>query len=253
MRPAAPCNRRGTGQNGVVIPGSAPTKGRLLLATPPLEDPNFDRTVIYVLEHHDEGALGLVLNRPSPEELGEPLDAWADLQSDPSLVFVGGPGRARRPDRPRPRRREPLDERRRAPRPAQRRPRLGRPRRRPDDVLPSISALRVFRGYSGWGPGQLEGEIEAGAWLVLDPDPNDVFTPSPTSCGAPCCAASPAAWPGSPTPPTTSPPTDAPTSAARSAALGGAVGLVDGSSPLEDRRSTRSATALSARRRWPPS
>ena len=49
---------------------SAPTKGRLLLATPPLEDPNFDRTVIYVLEHHDEGALGLVLNRPSPEELG---------------------------------------------------------------------------------------------------------------------------------------------------------------------------------------
>ena len=74
-----------------MISGSPPTKGRLLLATPPLEDPNFDRTVIYVLEHHDEGALGLVLNRPSPEELGEPLDAWADLQSDPSLVFVGGP------------------------------------------------------------------------------------------------------------------------------------------------------------------
>ena len=54
-----------------VIAGSTPTKGRLLLATPPLEDPNFDRTVIYVLEHHDEGALGLVLNRPSPEELGD--------------------------------------------------------------------------------------------------------------------------------------------------------------------------------------
>ena len=52
---------------------STPTKGRLLLATPPLEDPNFDRTVIYVLEHHDEGALGLVLNRPSPEELGDAL------------------------------------------------------------------------------------------------------------------------------------------------------------------------------------
>ena len=73
------------------MPGSPPTKGRLLLATPPLEDPNFDRTVIYVLEHHDEGALGLVLNRPSPEELEEPLDVWAGLQSDPSLVFVGGP------------------------------------------------------------------------------------------------------------------------------------------------------------------
>ena len=71
--------------------GSTPTKGRLLLATPPLEDPNFDRTVIYVLEHHDEGALGLVLNRPSPEELGDALRAWAEMQSDPSLVFVGGP------------------------------------------------------------------------------------------------------------------------------------------------------------------
>ena len=53
----------------------------------PLDDPNFDRTVIYVLEHHDEGALGVVLNRPSREQLeDEPLDRWVDLQSDPSLV-----------------------------------------------------------------------------------------------------------------------------------------------------------------------
>src|SRR3954454_18553787 len=70
--------------------GSTPTKGRLLLATPPLEDPNFDRAVVYVLEHHDEGALGLVLNRPSPEELGDAVQAWTTMQSDPSLVFVGG-------------------------------------------------------------------------------------------------------------------------------------------------------------------
>ena len=55
-----------------MIPGSAVTKGRLLVATPPLEDPNFDRTVVYMLEHHLEGALGVVLNRPSDEELGEP-------------------------------------------------------------------------------------------------------------------------------------------------------------------------------------
>ena len=53
---------------------AAPTKGRLLLATPPLEDPNFDRTVVYMLEHHDDGAVGVVLNRPTDEELGEPLD-----------------------------------------------------------------------------------------------------------------------------------------------------------------------------------
>ena len=83
-------SRLATAEWGAMI-ASAPTKGRLLLATPPLEDPNFDRTVIYVLEHHDEGALGLVINRPSPEELGDALSAWTAMQSDPSTVFVGGP------------------------------------------------------------------------------------------------------------------------------------------------------------------
>src|SRR4051812_39457796 len=83
----------GQGSGGMmeVMYGITPTKGSLLLATPPLDDPNFDRTVIYVLEHHAEGALGLVLNRPSLEELGDALHAWATMQSDPSLVFVGGP------------------------------------------------------------------------------------------------------------------------------------------------------------------
>src|SRR5215211_8685032 len=89
---AGACSAPGSrGQTVSMIPGSSPTKGRLLVATPPLDDPNFDRTVIFVLEHHDEGALGLVLNRPSPEELGDALRAWATMQSDPSLVFVGGP------------------------------------------------------------------------------------------------------------------------------------------------------------------
>src|SRR5688572_17220746 len=88
MQGASLAGRRHTGG---VIPGSTPTKGRLLLATPPLEDPNFDRTVIYVLEHHADGALGVVLNRPSTEELGEPLEGWAELQSEPSRIFSGGP------------------------------------------------------------------------------------------------------------------------------------------------------------------
>ena len=159
---------------------SAPTKGRLLLATPPLEDPNFDRTVIYVLEHHDEGALGLVLNRPSPEELGDALRAWTAMQSDPSLVFVGGPVE---PDAliAIARMREPasgdVDPEHLAPLSGD----LASAdlAADPDDVIPSISALRVFRGYAGWGPGQLEGEIEAGAWLVLDPEPTDLFTDTP--------------------------------------------------------------------------
>ena len=164
--------------NGPVIPGSTPTKGRLLVATPPLEDPNFDRTVIYVLEHHDEGALGLVLNRPSPEQLGEPLDGWVDLQTDPSLVFSGGPvetdaliALARTS--------QPLDDAGDHLAPLNGDIASADLAADPALVISAINALRVFRGYSGWGPGQLEDEIEAGAWLVLDPDPSDLFTSDP--------------------------------------------------------------------------
>lgn len=161
-----------------MIPGSTPTKGRLLVATPPLEDPNFDRTVIYVLEHHDEGALGLVLNRPSPEQLGEPLDGWVDLQTDPSLVFAGGPvetdaliALARTS--------QPLDDAGDHLAPLNGDIASADLAADPALVISAINALRVFRGYSGWGPGQLEDEIEAGAWLVLDPDPSDLFTSDP--------------------------------------------------------------------------
>ena len=74
-----------------MIPGASQTKGRLLVATPPLDDPNFDRTVVYVIEHHTDGALGVVINRPTDEPLGEPLDRWDDLQARPGSVFQGGP------------------------------------------------------------------------------------------------------------------------------------------------------------------
>src|SRR5262245_16595636 len=56
-----------------------------------LDDPNFDRTVVYMVEHHDEGALGLILNRPSTESLIDPLDGWVSAQSEPAQVFSGGP------------------------------------------------------------------------------------------------------------------------------------------------------------------
>ena len=91
--------RAETGQTDLVFLTSPQTKGRLLLATPPLTDPNFDRTVVYVLEHHEDGAIGLILNRPTDEALDEPLDRWIDLQSAPSSVFAGGPGRHQRDDR----------------------------------------------------------------------------------------------------------------------------------------------------------
>lgn len=161
-----------------MLPGATPTKGRLLVATPPLVDPNFDRTVIYVLEHHDDGALGVVLNRPSSEALAEPLDRWTDLQSPPGHVFHGGPvepdalialALANKPVT------ESTDELS---------PLSGRVvsadlSTDPAFIAGVVSTVRVFRGYAGWGPGQLEGEIDAGAWMVIDAEADDMFDHQP--------------------------------------------------------------------------
>lgn len=161
-----------------MIPGSSPTKGRLLVATPPLDDPNFDRTVVYVIEHHDDGALGVVLNRPTAETLGEPLDRWEDLQARPGTVFHGGPvepdalialGLAHRP----------IAEASEELAPVSGRVVSADLTTDPAFVAGRVGAIRIFRGYAGWGPGQLEGEIDAGAWLVLDAEPNDVVADEP--------------------------------------------------------------------------
>lgn len=159
-----------------MLTGSTPTKGRLLLATPPLEDPNFDRTVVYMLEHHDDGALGVIINRPMSEELREPLDRWSELTS--GAVFQGGPvetdalialALTRQPLT------EPTDELA----PVSGTIASADLTADPAFVAARVTAVRIFRGYAGWGPGQLESEIEAGAWLVLDAEPTDVFAPDP--------------------------------------------------------------------------
>ena len=67
------------------------TKGKLLVAGPPLEDPNFRRTVVFMIEHTEDGALGVVLNRPSPIDLVDALPQWEDLAATPPTVFIGGP------------------------------------------------------------------------------------------------------------------------------------------------------------------
>ena len=157
----------------------APTKGRLLLATPPLEDPNFDRTVVFVLEHHNDGAIGVVINRPSVEALDEPLDRWIDLQSSPSSVFSGGPVE---PDAliALAATHEPLVESDDRFSPISGNIASADLTADPMMVAPDVTGIRVFRGYAGWGPGQLEDEIEAGAWLVLDSTPDDVFSNDPS-------------------------------------------------------------------------
>ena len=174
----APSFASNIGQTEDMFPGALPTKGRLLVATPPLEDPHFDRTVVFVLEHHDDGAIGVVINRPSFESLDEPLDRWIDLQSAPSSVFSGGPveenaliALAET--------KVLLDEGGEHLSPITGLIASADLSADPALVAAEVKGVRVFRGYAGWGPGQLEGEIEAGAWLVLDSEPGDVFSDDP--------------------------------------------------------------------------
>lgn len=131
-----------------------------------------------MLEHHDEGAIGVVINRPSDEALGDPLDRWHDLQAAPGSVFQGGPvetdalialALAEHPVT------EANDELS----PVSGRVASADLTTDPAFVAGQVTSVRVFRGYAGWGPGQLEGEIEAGAWLVLDAEPDDVFDAQP--------------------------------------------------------------------------
>src|ERR1700759_4954300 len=72
--------------------GSDPKAGRLLVATPLLGDPNFKRAVVLIVEHEDvQGTLGVVLNRPTTISVGQVLEQWTDLTTEPSVVFRGGP------------------------------------------------------------------------------------------------------------------------------------------------------------------
>ena len=161
-----------------MIHGSASTKGRLLLATPPMDDPNFDRTVVYMLEHRDDGALGVVINRPTDETLQEPLERWSELQAPPESLFLGGPVE---PDAliALALANQPVTEETDELSPVSGRVASADLTSDPAFVAAVASSVRVFRGYSGWGPGQLEGEIESGGWLVLDAEPTDVFAHDP--------------------------------------------------------------------------
>jgi putative transcriptional regulator len=155
---------------------SDPLKGRLLVATPVLGDANFDLTVVLLLEHNEEGALGVVLNRPSMTEVGGPLPEWGDLAAHPPVFFVGGPvaptaviGLARVSPQAEAEGWNPV---------------LGPVgvidlSRSPIDIGMPIQKVRVFAGYAGWEGGQLEGEIEAGAWFVVDADLDDALSPEP--------------------------------------------------------------------------
>lgn len=154
--------------------------GRLLVANPLLPDPNFDRTVVLLLAHSGEGALGLVLNRPSQMDVAEPLPQWEHLAAEPAVLFLGGPvqhqaviclaSNLTRPVE------EGTEEGWKEVAPGVATLDLDQD---PDSVAGRVRQVRLFAGYAGWSAGQLEGEIAAGAWWVVDAEPGDVFTVEP--------------------------------------------------------------------------
>ncbi len=151
------------------VPGAL--RGRLLVATPPLVDPNFDRTVVFVLEHSDEGALGIVINRPGERAVAEVVPSWAEVATAPAVLFQGGPVE---PDAVIALARSPV-----APADGWA-PLVGAVgtvdlTRAPGELDAPHEAVRLFAGYAGWGGGQLEGELAAGAWFVVQAAADDAF------------------------------------------------------------------------------
>jgi putative transcriptional regulator len=153
--------------------------GRLLVATPGLEDPNFRRAVVLMLDHTEDGALGIVVNRPLEVDVSAVLPAWQPYTTAPGRLFQGGPvqldsalGLVAVPgdgDEP-----------------------VGVKRivgslglidldTPPEIVAGGVAGLRIFAGYAGWSAGQLEEEIEVGGWYVVDAEPRDAFTDAPSA------------------------------------------------------------------------
>ena len=140
-------------------------RGKLLVASPGLTD-FFRRTVVLVLEHNEDGAVGLVLNRPSETPVDDAVPDLPVLVGPEEVVHLGGPvgpdgvillGRFDDPDEAAS---IVLDD-------------LGVVDPSLDN--PALSAVRVYAGHAGWGPGQLDGELEADAWIVEPAQPEDPF------------------------------------------------------------------------------
>jgi putative transcriptional regulator len=148
--------------------------GQLLLASPTLMDPNFRRAVVLIGVHSEEGAMGVVLNRPSEVTVGEAVPALEQVLEEREPVYVGGPV-------------QPssivflaefLD-----PTPAGLLV-LGRigfpaPDADIDELTEATARGRVFAGYAGWGEGQLDAEVDQGDWIAHSVVPDDVFTEAP--------------------------------------------------------------------------
>ena len=139
--------------------------GKLLIASPSMPD-YFHRTVVLMVEHSEQGAFGLVLNRPSEATVGEVSVELADLIGNEHVLHIGGPVQpdavtaiGEHPDPA-----------------AATKPLIGAVGMVDLDDPPELSRLRVFAGYAGWGAGQLDGELEQEAWILEEAHPDDPFS-----------------------------------------------------------------------------
>jgi putative transcriptional regulator len=148
------------------------TRGQLLIAGPTLLDPNFQRTVVLVVEHSPDGALGLVLNRPSQTTVGEAVDELSQLVDLDEPLYVGGPvqqsalivlaefedaGRAAVVA---------FED-------------VGVVGGEDHEDPPETRRGRAFAGHAGWGPGQLDAELESGDWILEPARREDAFCATP--------------------------------------------------------------------------
>ena len=162
---------------GIFMEGVAPNigtslTGRILVSPPGIEDSRFRSALTLVIEHSEQGAIGLILNRPSLVPLSELIPDWEEIGAIPEVVFAGGPvdhdalialGKSKNPDG------ELV---------------LGAHSVDLDDQpalveAEGIDSIRVFAGYAGWEPGQLEKEIIEDYWWLVDGEIEDIFSNEP--------------------------------------------------------------------------
>jgi putative transcriptional regulator len=151
--------------------GAAPI---LLLSMPQMADPNFAQTVVLLCDYTEEGAFGLVVNRPMTEPAWTMVKTEPPIRIDPEVkLWIGGPVE--------PQRTWVLMSDAQGPEDEQRQVSPGVLLSVSHELtlqmlqLPPSSRSRVIAGYAGWGPGQLDQEIAASGWLTMDVDPSLIF------------------------------------------------------------------------------
>jgi putative transcriptional regulator len=145
-------------------------RGQLLLASPALVDPNFRRTVVLVVAHDEDGAVGLVLNRPTDTEVVEAVPELAELVEPEAVVSIGGPVQD-----------EAVvvlaewEDTEEAGTIVFENVGLMNGESDSERIAAATRRVRIFAGYAGWSGGQLEAELEEPSWILEPAQAEDVF------------------------------------------------------------------------------